>query len=96
MGFEDEAEQSVTRLTVRLTIGPSGHAKLTSFHRPARGHYSTARLELECSPVAVAIDPELLSCRCNWRHGRFPRFVYLFLPPYSPVLFFVLVLEKGI
>jgi hypothetical protein len=63
MGFEDEAEQSVTRPYRQIDDRSKRTCELTSSIVP-RGTSFHRSVELECSPVAVAIDPELLSCRC--------------------------------
>jgi hypothetical protein len=65
MRFEDEAEQSVTRPYRQIDDRSKRTCELTSSIVP-RGTSFHRSVELEYSHVAVAIaiDPELLSCRC--------------------------------
>jgi hypothetical protein len=86
MGFEDEAEQSVTRPYRQIDDRSKRTCELTSSIVP-RGTLFHRSVELECSPVAVAIaiDPELLSCRCNLAGMAFPRFVSQVKRPPKPL-----------
>src|ERR1017187_4949563 len=61
MGFEDEAEQSVTRPYRQIDDRSKPTCELTSSIVP-RGTSFHRSVELECSPIAF--DPLRLSCRC--------------------------------
>jgi len=60
MGFEDEAEQSVTRPYRQIDDRSKRTSELISSIVP-RGTSFHRAVELECSPIAF--DPELRSCR---------------------------------
>src|SRR5436305_7943581 len=47
-------------LAIRLMVGPSGHSN-SPYPSSREGHHSTARVELESSPIAF--DPAWRSCR---------------------------------